>query len=192
MRIGQWVAAFNHRIAGKCAPREGHGSERVRLAATMLALASMQIEPNLRLKQAINWALYKRWMGLTDEGRAMIAATLSANCGKLDLPKPLSKLASKEMLEEAVIWGLSIRLARRLGAGSRRSLRNSALGTSNGKLTLLLGESHADLQADHVMSDLGALASHIGLEPTIEIVPDDSLLEHSSFEMPQRTARMDA
>ncbi len=55
----------------------------------MLALASMQIEPNLRVRQAINWALYKRWLGLDDAGRAMIAAALSANCGVTELPKPL-------------------------------------------------------------------------------------------------------
>ena len=30
----------------------------------MLALAAMQIEPNIRLPQAINWALHKRWVGV--------------------------------------------------------------------------------------------------------------------------------
>lgn len=174
-------------------PNSGHGSERVRLAATMLALASMQIEPNLRLRQAINWALYKRWMDLSDEGRAMIAAAVSANCGSGDLPKPLAKLASQEALDEALCWGLAIRLARRLGAGSRRSLRNSALGVEGGKLVLYLGESHADLRAEHVEGDLGDLAALLGLKPAVEVVADDSLPAKASAGIPERgQARQDA
>ena len=183
------------RIAGwtvDALPHDGHGSERVRLAATMLALASMQIEPNLRLKQAINWALYKRWMDLKDNGRAMIAAALSANCGCMDLPADLSRLATRDMLDEALCWGLAIRLARRLGAGSRRSLRNSALGVSGDRLVLYLGESHADLWAEHVELDLSALAERLGLRPAVEVVPNDSLLERNSFELPQRAPRLDA
>jgi exopolyphosphatase/guanosine-5'-triphosphate,3'-diphosphate pyrophosphatase len=163
-------------------PRDGAGSERVRLAATMLALGSMQIEPNLRLRQGINWALYKRWMDLSDEGRAMIAAALSANCGSCDLPGTLTRLASGKRLEEALCWGLAVRLARRLGGGSRQSLRNSALAAKKGRLVLYLGESHADLWADHVEQDLAALAARLGLKPAMEVVPNDSLLEKTGVE----------
>lgn len=183
------------RIAGwtvDALPRDGAGSERVRLAATMLALASMQIEPNLRVKQAINWALYKRWINLTDEGRAMIAAALSANCGTTALPRILTRLASTKRLEEALCWGLAIRLARRIGGGSRNSLRNSALGISGDRLVLFLGESHADLWADHVVQDLGTLAARLRLEPALEIVPNDSLLERSSFAIPAPAPTLDA
>lgn len=175
------------RIAGwtvDALPSDRAGSERVRLAATMLALASMQIEPNLRLKQAINWALYKRWMDISDEDRAMMAAALSTNCGSFDLPKTLFKLTSKERIEEAICWGLGIRLARRLGAGSQRSLRNSSLSIEKGRLMLLLGESHADLWADHVESDLAALAGRLGLASGFEIVPNDELLGRNGYELP--------
>ncbi|MBS1240225.1 MAG: Exopolyphosphatase, partial [Proteobacteria bacterium] len=165
-------------------PHDGEGSERVRLAATMLALASMQIEPNLRVRQAINWALYKRWVDLTDAGRAMMAAALSANCGVTELPKPLGRLASQAQLDEAICWGLAIRLARRLGAGSRRSLRNTALAISGKKLVLYLGESHADLWAEHVEQDLIALADRIGLKPVYKVVPNDDLLEKGSLNIP--------
>lgn len=175
------------RIAGwtvDALPKEGQGTERLRLAATMLALASMQIEPNLRLKQAVNWALFKRWMDLDDQGRAMIAAALSANCGNPNLPQTLSRLANREALDEAICWGLAIRLARRLGAGSRRSLRNSALAIVSDRLALHIGESHADLRAEHVELDLAALAERLGLRPAIEIVPNDSLITRSSFDIP--------
>ncbi|WEK46022.1 MAG: Ppx/GppA family phosphatase [Candidatus Andeanibacterium colombiense] len=157
-------------------PRGGRGSERVRLAATMLALASMQIEPNLRVRQAINWALYKRWMDLDDGSRAMLAAAVSANCGVTELPKQLYRLSDARMLDEALCWGLAIRLARRLGGGSRRSLRNTALAISGKKLVLYLGESHADLWADHVEQDLANLAARLGLKPTYRVVPNDDLL----------------
>jgi exopolyphosphatase/guanosine-5'-triphosphate,3'-diphosphate pyrophosphatase len=166
-RIARWTAG--------ALPQTGQGPERVRLAATMLALASMQIEPNIRLRQAINWALYKRWIDLNDEGRAMIAAAVAANCGSTDLPKPLAALAGREALDEALCWGLAIRLARRLGGGSRSSLRNSALAVMKGRLVLHLGESHADLQAEHVEADLAALATRLGLKPAMEVVPNDRL-----------------
>jgi exopolyphosphatase/guanosine-5'-triphosphate,3'-diphosphate pyrophosphatase len=166
-RIAAWSAAASR--------ANGSASERLRLAATMLALASMQIEPNLRLRHAINWALYKRWIDLTDEGRAMIAAAVSANCGSLGLPKPLGRLAGQDALDEAVRWGLAIRLARRLGAGSCNSLMNSALVAHERQLMLYLGESHADLWAGHVESDLAALAKRLGLTPAMEVVPNDRL-----------------
>jgi exopolyphosphatase/guanosine-5'-triphosphate,3'-diphosphate pyrophosphatase len=162
-------------------PSQGRGSERLRLAATMLALASMQIEPNLRLKQAINWALYKRWLCVAPVERAMIAAALAANCGEIELPKILQRLADDAQLEEATCWGLAIRLCRRLGAGSRRSLRNSALKVEGNRLVLYLGEEHAVLRAEHVEEDLAALAERLGLVPAIEIVPRESLFEAQTF-----------
>lgn len=164
-------------------PSQGRGSERLRLAATMLALASMQIEPNLRLKQALNWALYKRWLCVAPTERAMIAAALTANCGETELPKILSRLADGERLEEAVSWGLAIRLCRRLGAGSRRSLRNSALKVQGNRLVLYLGEEHAVLRAEHVEEDLAALAERLGLVPAIEVVPKESLFEAQTFDL---------
>jgi len=173
-------------------PYERAGSERVRLAATMLALASIQVEPNLRIKQAIDWALYKRWMDLSDEGRAMIAAAVSANCGNCDLPKTVLKLARSKRLEEAICWGLGIRLARRLGGGSRNTLRNSALGIDDGRLVLYLGETHADLWAEHVEFDLAALAARLGLKPAMEVVPNDDLLVRKSPEAPQAAPPLEA
>ena len=112
------------------------------------------------------------------------SAALSANCGVTDLPKPLYRLPDEERLDEALCWGLAIRLARRLGAGSGRSLRNTALGTSGKKLVLYLGESHGDLWVDHVEQDLTLLAGRLGLKPVLKVVPNDDLLEKGSLDMP--------
>ena len=139
--------------------------------------------PNLRLKQTINWALYKRWLLLAPDERAMIAAALAANCGETELPGILRRLADDQQLEEAICWGLAIRLCRRLGAGSRRSLRNSSLGVEGNRLVLYLGQEHSVLRADHVEEDLSALAERLGLIPAIEVVPVESLYEAQSFDL---------
>jgi len=158
------------------APAREYGSERLRLAATMLALASMQIEPNIRLPQAINWALHKRWIGIDDTGRAMLAAAIAANGNQLDQSAAVRALASEEALEEARRWGLALRLARRLGAGSRRSLEVSRLGVAEGALVLRLAHSHAALLGQPTEKDMKLLAGRLGLGWRVDIVPDAELV----------------
>ncbi|MEO0872074.1 MAG: Ppx/GppA family phosphatase, partial [Pseudomonadota bacterium] len=74
------------------------------------------------MPQAINWALQKRWIAIDGKSRAMLAAAIAANGNVLDLSDLVRALASEEALDEAINWGLIVRLARRLGANSRRSL----------------------------------------------------------------------
>ncbi|MBI1404365.1 MAG: Ppx/GppA family phosphatase [Porphyrobacter sp.] len=154
------------------APARTHGSERLRLAATMLALAAMQIEPNLRLPQAVDWALHKRWIAVDGKGRAMLAAAIAANGNQLDLPDRLRALACDEALEEAVRWGLALRLARRLGASSRRSFEVSRLGIEDGALVLRLAASHEALFGIPTEKDMKLLAGRLGLDWRVAIVPD--------------------
>ena len=154
------------------APARAHGSERLRLAATMLALAGMQIEPNIRLPQAINWALHKRWIGIDGKGRAMLAAAIAANGNQLNLPAEVRALASEEALEEAVRWGLALRLARRLGAQSRRSLEASRLVVEEGALVLQLAQSHAALFGQPTEKDMKLLAGRLGLGWRVDVVPE--------------------
>ncbi|BDI61746.1 Ppx/GppA family phosphatase [Qipengyuania nanhaisediminis] len=166
------------RIAGwtvNAVPPRRHGSERLRLAATMLALASMQIEPNIRMPQALDWALHKRWIAVSEAERAMLAAAIAANGNVLDLPRAVTALASREALEEAVCWGLAVRLARRLGARSRKSLQVSGLAIEEDKLVLRLAESHGALFGLSSEKDMAALAGRLGLRWTCEIVAGDDL-----------------
>ncbi|MCZ8135946.1 MAG: Ppx/GppA family phosphatase [Porphyrobacter sp.] len=157
------------------APARTHGSERLRLGATMLALASMQIEPNLRLPQAIDWALHKRWIAVDGKGRAMMAAAIAANGNQMNLPPRVRALASEEALEEAIRWGLALRLARRLGAQSRRSLEVSRLAMEEGTLVLRLAESHAALFGQPTEKDMKLLAGRLGVEWRVEVVPDSAV-----------------
>jgi exopolyphosphatase/guanosine-5'-triphosphate,3'-diphosphate pyrophosphatase len=154
------------------APARAHGSERLRLAATMLGLAAMQIEPNIRLPHAINWALHKRWIGIDGKGRAMLAAAIAANGNQLVLPAEVRALASEEALEEALRWGLALRLARRLGAQSARSLEASRLRTQGGVLVLELARSHEALFGAPTEKDMKLLAGRLGLGWRVDVVPE--------------------
>lgn len=166
------------RIAGwtvDAAPAREHGSERLRLAATMLALASMQIEPNIRHPQAVEWALHKRWIAITDRERAMLAAAIAANGNHCDLPVSVTDLAGKPALEEAMVWGLAVRLARRIGGRSRRSLQVSRLLVQGETLLLRLEHSHQALFGIPTEKDLRLLAERLGLDWRVEIVADGEL-----------------
>lgn len=163
------------RVAGWTAgaiPTQASGSERLRLAATTLALASMRIEPNLRTQHAVEWALYKRWVTITGPERAMIAATICGNGNVADMPPELTRLASAEQLGQAFAWGLAIRLARRLGAGSVRSLEASRLEIAGDRLVLTIADSHRDLYAQPTAKDMRLLAERLGLEWAVQFESD--------------------
>lgn len=153
------------------------GAERLRLAAIMLGLAAMQTEPNLRVGQGVDWALHKRWIAVSQEGRGMLAAAICANSNELDLPGSITDLASGDALEEAVTWGLGLRLARRLGAGSARSLEATRLTREKKSLVLTLAKSHASLYGQPTERDLALLATHLGLEPVIRVKGEKKLPE---------------
>jgi exopolyphosphatase/guanosine-5'-triphosphate,3'-diphosphate pyrophosphatase len=166
------------RMAGwtvDAAPARKHGSERLRLGATMLALASMQIEPNIRLPQAIDWALHKRWIAVDGKQRAMMAAAIAANGNRLDLPDSVRELAGEDALAEATAWGFAVRLARRLGARSRRSLQVSRLLVEGNTLVLRLAQSHEALFGIPTEKDMKLLAGAQGLDWRCDIVADEEL-----------------
>ena len=150
----------------------GAGDERLRLAATILALASINVEPNWRARHAFEWAMDKRWLGIGPADRAVIAAALLGACGKTSLPPELERLASHKRLDEAVGWGLAIRLCRRIGAGSRASLTHSSLRREDGRLVLRIDPNRAQLVTDLVTGDLAALARWLELEPEVRIPAD--------------------
>lgn len=161
-RIAAWTVA--------AVPQGGAGSEKLRLAATMLALASLQVEPNLRLQQAMDWALYKRWLNIGDAERAMMAATVLGNGCVLDLPESLTELAPPELLDEALTWGLAIRLCRRLGLQSRLSLQASRLFVDGDALVLAVREDQGALVVQPTRKDLKNLAERLSLEPEVRIL----------------------
>ena len=140
------------------------GSERIRLAATLLSQASARLEPNMRIKHATDWALEKRWVGLDHTGRAMIAQALRASCGSPKLTSELQRLASEDQLHRASAWGLANRLCRKIGAGTRVSLLGSSLRREEDTLVLRFDTSRAHMMAETVRAELATLADWLGLD----------------------------
>jgi exopolyphosphatase/guanosine-5'-triphosphate,3'-diphosphate pyrophosphatase len=142
----------------------------------MLALASLRSEPNLRAQQAAQWALRKRWLGVDEAGRAMIAMAVLANSGQADIPTELPRLAPLQDLREAVIWGMATRLARRFCAGAGEVLEGSSLSISGRRLVLATTHAMAPLYTDACAKDLRVLAECLGLSPRIDILPEGAPL----------------
>ena len=151
------------------ARRAGPQTKNLRLAAAQLALALHRVEPNLRSAHALEWALDKRWIGIDFAGSAMLAAALRASLGLSEPHERLLPLASAGELQEATAWGLALRLAQRLGAGSRGALAASRLDCEQGELRLAIAAHHAPLAAGPVEKDLAGLASWLGLKPTLSL-----------------------
>jgi exopolyphosphatase / guanosine-5'-triphosphate,3'-diphosphate pyrophosphatase len=166
-QMGESIAAWTAEAVGG----GGEKTEKLRLAATLLCLAAVHVEPNLRVRHAFEWAMDKRWVGLDAEGRARIAAALLAACGKAAPPAELERLATAEALHEAIGWGLAIRLARRLGAGSDAALRVCRLERTKGKLALVVSADRAQSVSDKVVGELKNLAHWLNCEHELQVVP---------------------
>lgn len=145
------------------------GSERIRLAATLLAAAAARIEPNMRIGHSTDWALEKRWVGLDHTGRAMIAQSLRASCRQPKIVPQYLRMATEEQLRRASAWGLANRLCRKIGAGTRISLLGSALRREGKTLVLRFDEDRAHMMADSVESELANLADWLGLKHTMTV-----------------------
>ena len=142
----------------------------------MLALASANVEPNLRTDLAVAWAMRKRWIGLSNRDRAMLAAGLMANTGRLDVPPLWRHFATADDLREAQGWGLAVRLCRRFSSCSPRSLSGSALLNDGALLTLVVRRPFDALINDGVERDLKALGTHLGLRAQCEVIGESDRL----------------
>ena len=139
------------------------------MGSIMLALAAARVEPNLRLNHALDWALHKRWVGISIHERGELAAALAGSCGSTALPAELLALTDERKLHRALAWGLATRLCRRLNAGSHDLRANCRLVRSDEALTLEVHPGIAALVNDSARSDLAALASWNGLEDRVVI-----------------------
>ena len=172
--VAGWTAAVC------AAPAGGSGrpvDERLRLAATMLALAAQRIEPNLRMEQAMDWALRKRWIGIDDRARAMLAMTAIANTGRSAIPEAFLRLAPEADLREAVTWGLATRLCRKYSGCLAQSLAHSALAIEDGELVLTIEAPLHALYTDAVEKDLRLLADWLDVEPGVDLADAQAAAE---------------
>ena len=163
-RIGTMVARWTGAVAP---PARVVQRERLRLAATLLCLASATVEPNLRGDVARDWALRKRWIGAATAGRVMLAVAMLAHTGRLDVPEELARLIPQASLREAQTWGLATRLCRRFSTCAPQSLDDSELFITGNRLVLRVEPALAALVNDGVERDLRALAAHLGLKAQV-------------------------
>ncbi|MDP3906412.1 exopolyphosphatase [Novosphingobium sp.] len=152
-KVAEWTAAASG----------PNPDEPLRLAATMLALASFRAEPNRRVTEAMDWALHKRWIGASAGDRAVLAATALANAGTSELPPVLQQLAPPELLHQAVGWGLAIRLCRKFSLCVPHVLAGSALTRSAQGLHLSVQPDLRPLLTDGVEKHRRNLAAWLGL-----------------------------
>jgi exopolyphosphatase/guanosine-5'-triphosphate,3'-diphosphate pyrophosphatase len=160
--IATMIAGWTSAVAGS----PDKERESLRLSATMLALALQQVEPNLRGVTALDWALHKRWIGAGGACRAMIAASLLANANRT-IPAEVSDLAPPERIAEAITWGLSLRLCRRLTGLAPQLFSASDLHLREGELQLRLDPRARELASESVEKDFRLLAQHLGVTPVI-------------------------
>lgn len=160
--VAAMVAGWTANVIGS----HEYTEENLRLSATILALASQQIEPNLRSVTVVDWALHKRWIGICGAGRAKLAACLLANANR-EIPVDIALLTEPEDIHQAVAWGLAIRLCRRLTGLAPQLFSCCGLANTQDRLILTLDERTLPLATDVVEKDLKLLAEHLQLQPEI-------------------------
>jgi exopolyphosphatase/guanosine-5'-triphosphate,3'-diphosphate pyrophosphatase len=173
------VVSWTARVCAVAGPGDSGSrpaNDSLRLSATMLALASVRIEPNLRTEIAAKWALRKRWIGINAEGRAMLAMAVLANSSRIVVPAELVRLASPARLREATAWGLATRLCRRFTGAGPQAIADSALTVERrtgggGRLVLSVRASLAALYSEVVEKDLRLLADCLGLVGEFRCLP---------------------
>lgn len=161
--VAAMIAGWTAGVVGS----HDYEQENLRLSATILAIASQQIEPNLRSVTVVDWALHKRWIGICGSGRAMLAACLLANANR-EIPVDIALLATPEEIHQAVSWGLAIRLCRRLTGLAPQLFSSCDLARTTEDLVLTLAEPVVPLATEVVEKDLRLLADHLALKPRIE------------------------
>lgn len=171
--IGEAVAVSDW-CAAVC--RDAAGDKALRQASTLLALAAMHTEPNLRAEEATAWALRKRWIGLDMAGRGMMAMTIFANAGETRVPDDVARLAAPADLDRAIAWGLAIRLCRRLHGGSINALAATHLACDERGIVLGLDEAALPLLTSGTFKDLKALGEWLGRDWLV-LGPADVVLE---------------
>jgi len=154
-------------VAAWTAPVANEDCGNLRLAAIMLALASHRAETNLRADLALDWSLRKRWIGIGARDRGRIAACALAHAGRGARIAALERLADRDSLREGQVWGLALRLCRRLSGLAPEALSDSALRVGPGAVELVVRQSIAGLVTDPVEKDLRTLAEAIGLKAAI-------------------------
>lgn len=138
--------------------------KRIRRAACLLADVGWRANPEFRAERGLEIALHGNWVGIDVAGRAMLAQALYSHLGGgMSIAPQVEGLAPANALEQAIRWGLAIRLAQRLSGGVAGPLQLGALESDGDALRLVLAKAHAALFGEAVERRLRHLAGAMGL-----------------------------
>ncbi len=146
---------------------DGEGEElaRVRRAACYLADTCWNIHPDYRASHALQLGLHGNWLGIDHAGRILLGRALFAAHGGKESNWPgFGTMTSQEALTTATRWGIAIRLAMRIDAGTGSALSASSIKIDDQRCTLHLA---ARLDPESVERRLRALASAFGRKAEI-------------------------
>lgn len=139
--------------------------QRWLMAACHLSDVAWQASPDFRAERGLEIALHGSWVGIDMVGRSMIGQALYTNFGGGPRPFPLEKhIASPDQLERAIGWGLAMRLAQRLAAGTHDVLQRSYMRRQGDVLELVLDPADRALFGEVVERRLRRLAQFLGLQ----------------------------
>lgn len=154
--LGDWIAPV---FAG-----EAPALARLRHAACLLADVAWLANPEFRAERGLEVALHGNWVAIDAAGRAMLAQALfTCFGGGSESPDPLGRLASPELLESAMRWGLAMRLGQRLSGGVAGPLGRTGLFRREAALELRTESAVAALYGEAVERRHRALAGAMGL-----------------------------
>lgn len=155
--IDRWIAPiFNG---------DGKGLRRIRRAACLLADVGWRANPEFRAERGLEIALHGNWVGIDVVGRALLAQALYSHLGGgTSIAPTVEGLAPPEELQQAIRWGLAIRLGQRLSGGVAGPLELGALEREGEALRLVLAEKHRALFGEAVERRLRQLANSMGLK----------------------------
>lgn len=140
------------------------------MAACHLSDVAWQASPDFRAERGLEIALHGNWVGVDVIGRSMIGQTLYTNFGGGPRPFPLDHhLAQPDLLHRAIGWGLAMRLAQRLAAGTHDVLQRSRLERTGEALHLVLDPADRALFGEVVERRLRRLAQFLELQPGLRL-----------------------
>lgn len=139
---------------------------RIRHAACLLADVGWHANPDFRAERGVEVALHGNWVAIAADERAMLAQALFTGLGGgIVILPPLAQLASPEMLNTAIAWGLAMRLGQRLSGGAPGPLRRSSIADDGAAVTLTLAAEDRALYGEMVERRHAALAAFRGRTP---------------------------
>lgn len=138
------------------------------LAACHLADVAWQANPDFRAERGLEIALHGNWVGIDAVGRSMIGQALFTNFGGGVKPFPIDRhVADPAMLERATAWGLALRLAHRLAAGTHGIFGRSSLSLTDSGLVLTLPNAERALIGEVVDRRLRRLGQALAAESKV-------------------------